>query len=420
MDVYTYIGPKFNHSYIMKHVNNCIKKASYECLHIHVRYIMQNELEGLFKYILSLDNHKLSMNIINSLYNIKYKNIFINMYFNNIINKFIDDTNHDNLLKCKEVIQICSNNILNNNIKNIIKNLNLEQLQKLIQLFDSDFKHIKENAIYGNLDIIEFITNKFGLFKSNTIIHYIIDNANSSNKIDFSILKWIIQNYKDSINENILYIINNINNFNEENNSYIVIDYIFYLMGVTNEHIFKIFKKIIFNGNNILFSYMSIKYFSHINNFNYFEYACLFSNPNAVFNNTVIGQAYIKTILSDDKMDSIFNNVCKYKIKSSINWFITFFPDRYSYIDDKHYINISNMIKPIISKFYMDKKYNITQQTINQDCCVCLENKKGMIQLNCHTTHIICSECFETSYNIKKSCPLCRGDIKLNDCIINI
>ncbi len=162
---------------------------------------------------------------------------------------------------------------------------------------------------------------------------------------------------------------------------------------------------------------MSIKYFSKIPNFNYFEYACLFSNPNSDLNNNLIGVAFLKTQLSSDKLDEIFNNVCKYKIFSSIKWFTTFLSDRYKSIDN---IVSDGSIQLIISPFYMDKKCKFFQQTHTSECCVCFENMPSIVQLNCHASHIVCTECFETTFNIKQNCPLCRANINISECTVKL
>jgi hypothetical protein len=405
-------------------IDNCINKTSYTCLHIHIRNINNEELNTVFKTVLNINNHKLSMKFINSIYNYKSKNELMGLYLENLIKSFLDDARSAEKIKnCKEVISLCTVDLLKAVAKNIIKYISLEQLKLLIKILCINFIDLKDITIYGNLDIIKFITNKiYGnyIYKDNIIINFIIDMLNNNDIIDFNKLKWIIDNYKDCLNINLLNIISGVKKFSENNNSYIIIDYLLYLMNITHQEIYKIFKKIIYNGNDILFSYMSIKYFSRIQNFNYFEYACLFSNPNSDFNNNLIGLAYVKTQLSVEKLDDIFNKSCKYKIISAIKWFTTFLPDRYIFNQNNPCINTKGNIIPIISPFYMDKRCKFIQQKDTSECCVCFENKSSMIILNCHTSHILCSECFETAFNIKQSCPLCRSTINMSECIISL
>jgi hypothetical protein len=422
----------------IKHINShkafntvqaSIQQGFYNSLHIHIRYINNIDLNNLFNYVLNLNNHELSMKIINILYNIESKNMFLGMYLDKVIKLFLNsnDSKADKIKICEDVINacnvnICNINILTNIITNIIKNITIEKFNELVSIFKMSY--IKELTLYGSIELINFIKNTGHRYKEHTIINFIIDILNNNDTINFNILKFIIDNYKDCVNNNLLHIINNIKTFSENNNSYIIIDYIFYLMKITNQDILKIFKKIIYNGNELLFCYMSIKYFSRITNFNYFEYACLFSNPNSDLNNNLIGLSYLKTELSVEKLDDIFLKSCNYNILSAIKWFTTFLSQRYKIHNNQPIIIESGSIKPIISPFYMDKKCKITQQRdtyhSSDECCVCLENKTEMIKLSCHTSHNVCSECFETAFNIKPSCPLCRSDIKMSECIISL
>ncbi len=402
-------------------VKACIQNGFYDGLHNHIRHMNNIDLNNLFNYVLNLNNHKLSMRIVNSLYNIESKIIFLNMYLDKIIKSFLNsnETKEDEIKICKDVINKCNDNIIKNTIKNIIKNITLEQFKKLSIIVDMN-DNIKALTIYGNMDLINFINSLGYNYTENTIINFIIDILNKNENINFNILKWIVDNHKDYVNNNLVHIINNIKIFSENNNSYIIIDYIFYLMKITNQDIFRIFKKIIYNENELLFCYMSIKFFSKIKDFNYFEYACLFSNPKSDLKTSLIGLAYLKTELTVEKLDEIFIKSCKYNILSAIKWFTIFLPSRYINNQNQPSIIESGSIKPIVSPFYMDKKFKITQQRDDSECCVCLENKHGMIKLSCHTSHIVCSECFETAFNIKPSCPLCRSNINMNECIISL
>jgi hypothetical protein len=421
MDALKSIKSKSNN--IITIINSCIKNASYTCMHVHVRHVNHVELNSIFTIVLNMNNHELNMNIVRSIYNYKSRQTFLSLYLDKLL-KSIDHSDtysSDTIKMCKDVIPLCSIESLKVVVKNIINTISVNQLTQLISMFDIKWQFLKDLTIYGSLDVIKFMTETpANYYSDDIIIEFIIDLLNSNDKIDFNKLKWIIQNYKDSLNNNLLHIISNINNFSENNNSYIIIDYLFFLMKITYQEIYKIFKKIIYNGNTLLFSYLSIKYFSTVSNFNYFEYACLFSNPNSDFNNNLIGLAYIKTQLSVDKLDDIFKKICKYKIISSIKWFITFLPERYKINDNIPVIIESGNITPIISPFYMEKKCKYTQNKDSSECCVCLENKQSMIQLNCHTSHIICSECLETAFKIKQFCPLCRGEINISECIIHL
>jgi hypothetical protein len=44
------------------------------------------------------------------------------------------------------------------------------------------------------------------------------------------------------------------------------------------------------------------------------------------------------------------------------------------------------------------------------ECCVCYEDKKNLVMLTCHRTHMLCIECYNTLGKgpNKKQCPLCR------------
>jgi len=424
MDAYRNIK-LINSQNALKIVENCIKNNFYENMHIHIRNINNIDLNSLFNNVLNMNNHKLSMKIINSLYNIESKNTFLGMYLNKVITLILNSNNEKQIKICKEIINACNENMLKDILKKHFKNITIEQFNKFTTIFYIN-NNFKELTLYGNIDLINFITNSGHRYTEQTVISFIIDLLNTNDIINFNILKFIIDNYKDCINTNLLHIVSNIKNFSENNNSYIIIDYIFYLMKITNQDIYKIFKKIIYYGNELLFCYMSIKYFSRIKDFNYFEYTCLFSNPNSDFNNNLIGLAYLKTELTVDKMDDIFIKSCKYKILSSIKWFTTFLSERYKINNNTPIIIQTGTIKPVISPFYMDKKCKIVQnkQTLNEnnfsECCVCFENNTCMIQLNCHTSHKVCSACFETAFNIKPLCPLCRADINMNACIISL
>lgn len=424
MDAYRNIK-HINSQNALKIVENCIKTSFYENIHIHIRNINNIDLNSLFNNVLNMNNHKLSMKIINSLYNIESKNIFLGMYLDKVITTVLNSNNEQHKIRmCKEIINACNANMLKDVAKKHFKNITLEQFNKFTSIFDIN-DSFKELTLYGNIDLINYITNSGYSYTEKTVINFIIDLLNTNDIINFNILKLIIDNYKDCINKNLLHIVSNIKNFSDNNNSYIIIDYIFYLMKITNQDIFKIFKKIIYYGNELLFCYMSIKYFSRIKNFNYFEYACLFSNPISEINNNLIGLAYLKTELTVDKMDDIFIKSCKYKILSSIKWFTTFLSERYK-INNTPIIIQTGTIKPVISPFFMDKKCKIVQQKqtldeINKsECCVCFENNTCMIQLSCHKSHNVCSCCFETAFNIKPLCPLCRADINMPDCIISL
>ena len=412
-----------NYQRALDALNKCIKSGFYECIHIHMRNINNTDMPVLFNCVLNMNNHALSMKLVNTLYNIEYKDMFLGMYLDKLIKLFLnsDLQKEDTIQSYKEVINACNMNILNKNFKNVIKNITLEQFHKLASIININ-DYFKEFTLYGCMDLIVFIKNTGYSYKENTVINFIIELLNNNDNINFDILKWIIDNYKDCVNKNLIYFINNIKKFSENNNSYIIIDYIFYLTRITNQDIFKIFKKIIYNENDILFSYMAIKYLSKIKDFNYFEYACLFSNPNCDFNSHIIGMSYVRTELNVQKLDDIFFKLCKYKITPSIKWFTTFLSDRYKInTNNEPFIIETGSIKPIISPFYMDKKCTFTQKIDESDkseCCVCYENNNIMIKLNCHTSHIVCSVCFETAFNIKPSCPLCRANINMSECII--
>ncbi len=400
--------------------NRCIKSGLYECIQNHMRHINNMDMTVLFNNVLNMNNHILCMKIINILYKIETKDMFLGMYLDKLIKLFLDsDIQKEHTIQSyTEVINACNMKVLNNNFKNTIKNITLEQFHNLSSVININ-DYFKEFTLYGSMDLITFINNTGYRYKESTIINFIIDILNNNDNINFDILKWIVDNYKDYVNKNLIYFINNIKNFSENNNSYIIIDYIFYLMKITNQDIFKILKKIIYNGNDILFCYMSIKYLSKIKDFNYFEYACLFSNPNSDINSHIIGLAYIRTELNVQKLDDIFFKLCKYKIFSSIKWFTTFLSGRYKMnSNNEPYVMETGSIKPIISPFYMDKKCALTQHIDKSDCCVCYENNDVMIQLNCHTSHTVCSVCFETAFNIKPSCPLCRANVNMSECII--
>ncbi len=412
-------------SSIKKPIKNVkfITEISDECLHIYIRTLNIDNLIKLCEYISSENNHELFIKVHSSIYNINNKNEFIKLYLHTLIRELLNngsESNSDKINKCKEIIALCSSYSLKHIAKDIIASISLEEFKKLISYLNIKSFELVDVTIYGNLDIILFIKsiNKDYVYDESIVINYIIETLNNNSIINFDKLKWIIDNYKECLNKNLLQIISGIKNFTENNNSYIVIDYIFYLIKITYQDIYKIFKKIIYNGNEILFCYISIKYLSKIPKFNYFEYACLFSNPNSNLNNNLINLAYDKTVLDEQKLDDIFNKACKYKIKSAILWFTTFLPERYSINQNEYKINITGTITPSLSKFYFDKRCKFVFEKNESECCVCFENKQHMIGLNCHISHIICSECMETVFNIKQSCPLCRSNINITDCSI--
>lgn len=404
---------KYNNSLfrIKTIINICVQKSSFVCLHNHIRYVNEEDLEELYNYIISLNNDDLCINTIKSIYNQNHKNKFLHLYCIFLVNKYFVSPTDDLLNKCRYIMYIIPLNILCNIYKYLFSLITFEEFKLLMKISTFNIYKFKEFALYSNIDIINFVHNNEP-FKHINIINYIVDIANNDKQIKFDVIKWIINNY--NIIEHLEYIIDKITN--NSNNSYIIIDYLFYLMNIQCDKIYKIFKKIIFNGNLLLFSYMSIKYFSHIKDFNYFEYACLYSNPSAHINNTVIGHAYIKTNLDIEKIDSIFNTVYKNNIYSSIKWFTTFFSTRYSI---KPLCINKSYTEPSLSSFYMDKKITFHTEKINEECCICFDNNNYMIKLNCHDTHIICSSCFATSYNIKEICPLCRSDIVISLCTIH-
>jgi hypothetical protein len=420
MDTFRSIKDKTNHTALF---NKSVKKASYCCLHVHIRYIKDEHLHSIFNNILSMNDHNLSMKVIMALYNTKSRNTFLGLYLDKLIKSFLEDSSiqsAEKIKNCKDIIALCSLDLLKAISKEIIKKLSLEQFKKIIKLLDMKCDILMELTIYGCYDIIDFMTGHSTGFsyKEETVINFIIDMLNNNDNIDFNKLKWIIENYKECLNKNLLHMVSSVKKFSVNNNSYIIIDYLFFLMKISHQDIYKIFKRIIYDANEILFCYMSIKFFSRVKDFNYFEYVCLFSNPDSDLNNNLIGLAYVKSQLEVDKLDDIFKKVCKYKIVSAIKWFTTFLPERYNTTREGSFIIESGTVKPIVSPFYMDKKCKYIQQKDNSECCVCFDNKPGMIQLNCHTSHIICSECLETTFNIKKLCPLCRADINIQECII--
>jgi len=61
-------------------------------------------------------------------------------------------------------------------------------------------------------------------------------------------------------------------------------------------------------------------------------------------------------------------------------------------------------------KKYIDIKNNITNDTVNYECCVCLESyiKKDLVYSTCQ--HNLCNDCYKKIH--KKECPLCKINIK--------
>jgi len=310
-----------------------------------------------------------SIYVYNSEYNIDLISDYITGYAYKFLNNIEDSIIYfdSSLYKAKE-------NVLINLVKNISSHL--------IELYENNIdKYFDKLAgIYRsnnqNKKYIELLKTKNMYIDINNYIKEIIDDElnfifDTDYDVDYYLDNYVINNESD-----VLYLLEKYRNFGKVNK-------IKDLINKINSHIDenKISQDLYIN---VLYEYVKVDDTERL------KYCSLLFD--------LIEKIEIKS----DKINNILNEIIEYYNTE------LYYSNKLGKLKYKRYLNKRNLdnINNNYCKFLNLYKYFHISKIEQDDCVICYD-KKDIIKLNCHDSHIVCSHC----YQYIDKCPMCRDNI---------
>ncbi len=404
---------------------NCKNTGDYSIVSSIIDEISNNDTRLFINKMVNIVDYDLCVHILNNTNN----TIFINKFKIDIVNHWLSlYMDNQTSLEIKNNFESFLLLLNNEEIITILSNANMEQLMIIINTLEYKFHSIKNYYVPNDLDKIKYVHHNYN-YDDDAIKTYIFYNILQKNYVNYEIIDWLIQEFPFISNKTEEIIRELYNSNYTVQNIKIIYKFIHYLLkkiDLNASRIYELFKNIIFDGNCILYTYISIKYFAHLDKLELFDAICINTDPNKNILDTVLHIAFVQLNVSNYNIDNLFIKLCKYNFVNIVKWLTDIFPYNFNIVIENnkiisYNINDSNL-QMVVDEFFISKNIKLQSHTNNNnhECCVCYEKKSNMLELNCHNTHIVCDTCIKTWTNTSNNCPLCRSNIFFTQCIMHI
>lgn len=224
-------------------------------------------------------------------------------------------------------------------------------------------------------------------------------------------MEWLVTKYSDTILPNLSSIIGSLMN---QNTICSLLD----ILNVNKLLAHRILCDAIIMNNAILFDAMVSKYFKDVTPEQMFKKICSVLTPTCIVNEIFL-YIFDQCIFTANDLDKTFISLCKRNCVNIINWFTTYFPNKFKKTYSNSIEITNNMLVPICDMFYIVNKFIILDDVVTGECCICY-NTDELVKLNCHDTHTVCASCMKKLYTTSDQCPICRMPLILSQCALQL
>lgn len=195
-----------------------------------------------------------------------------------------------------------------------------------------------------------------------------------------------------------------------------------------------IMRRFMETGNYYMMKTFYFLFFHHVNETRMMIHCFNWANPDQLIMEPVphfFAEAMYYD-LSQDEKNMVFSAMCKEENIPALHWMISHDYEQFFNVNvvDGKLVSFSIREEPfnvvIFARYSFLGSYGMTVRNIEDiqykrdECIVCMEqlDEANIVVPNCHSHHQMCETCCLTLIQETHNCPMCRGEMVMNECSV--